>query len=168
RLRLAEAVDLVGLEEAEQLRLEVGADLGDLVEEHGAAGGGADDAVERAVGAGEGALAVAEELALEHLARDRGAVEGDEGPAAAAGGAVDRAREDFLAGAGLAGQEHSDVGGRDAARDREELGHLLRDPEAAVGLERVGGPERGALLFVAAVPVERDGGVDELADGDAG
>ena len=46
RLRLAEAVDFVGLEEAQQLGLELGADLGDLVEEERAAGGGADDPVE--------------------------------------------------------------------------------------------------------------------------
>ena len=46
RLRLAEPVDLVRLEEAEELGLQVGADFGDLVEEEGAAGGGADDAVE--------------------------------------------------------------------------------------------------------------------------
>ena len=49
RLRLAEAVDLARLEEAEQFRLEVGADLGDLVEEERAAGGGADDAFEAGV-----------------------------------------------------------------------------------------------------------------------
>ena len=78
RLRLAEAVDLVGLEEAEELGLQLGADLGDLVEEEGAAGGGADDALEGVVGAGERPLAVAEQLALEHLARHGGAVERDE------------------------------------------------------------------------------------------
>ena len=45
---LAERVDLVGLEEAQQLRLQLGADLGDLVEEERAAGGGADHALEGA------------------------------------------------------------------------------------------------------------------------
>ena len=39
RLRLAERVDLVRLEEAQQLRLHLGADLADLVEEQRAAGG---------------------------------------------------------------------------------------------------------------------------------
>ena len=60
-----------------------------------------------------------------------------------------------------------DVGGRDPLRDREDLGHLLGDPEPAVGLERVGGPQRGALLLLAPIPVDRDGRVDELADGHA-
>ena len=46
-LRLAERVDFVGLEEAQQLRLDVEADLGDLVEEERAAGGGADHARRR-------------------------------------------------------------------------------------------------------------------------
>ena len=50
----------------------------------------------------------------------------------------------------------------------EQLGHLLGHPQAAVGLERVGRPQRGALLLLAAVAVEGDGGVDQLADGDAG
>ena len=58
--------------------------------------------------------------------------------------------------------------GGDAPGDREQLGHLFGDPEAAVGLEGVGRPERGALLLLAAVAVDGDGGVDELADGDAG
>ena len=105
RLRLAEAVHFVGLEEAQQLGLELGPDLGNLVEEERAAGGGADDAVEGVLGAGEGALAIAEQLALEHLARHGGAVEGHERLGGAAGGAVDGAREHFLAGAGLAGEQ---------------------------------------------------------------
>ena len=46
-LRLAERVDLLLLEEAEQLGLEVEADVADLVEEERAAGGGADDARRR-------------------------------------------------------------------------------------------------------------------------
>ena len=55
------------------------AELADLVEEEGAFAGGADQAELVAVGAGEGAAAVAEQLALEQVARDGGAVERDEG-----------------------------------------------------------------------------------------
>ena len=54
------------------------AHLADLVEEQGAAGGGADDAREVVGGAGEGAAAVAEQLRVEHVLRRRGAVEGEE------------------------------------------------------------------------------------------
>ena len=78
-----------------------------------------------------------------------------------------RAREHFLAGAGLAGQEHRERRRGDAARDREELGHLLGGPDALrIAVERFGRPQRGALLLVAAVAVEREGGGDQLADGD--
>ena len=50
-------------------------ELADLVEEQRAVLGGADEAGVVAVGAGERAAAVAEQLAFEHLARDGGAVE---------------------------------------------------------------------------------------------
>ena len=66
------------------------------------------------VGAGEGALAVAEQLALEHVARHRGAVEGDERAVGAVGRAMDHAREHLLAGAGLAGEEDGQVARGDA------------------------------------------------------
>ena len=79
----AERADLAGLEEAEQLRLQVEAELADFVEEQRAVAGGANEAGVVAVGAGEGAAAVAEQLALEQVARDGGAVEGDERLAAA-------------------------------------------------------------------------------------
>ena len=54
----------------------------------------------------------------------------------------------------------------DPPGDRDELGRLLGDPEAlGIALEGLGRPQRGALLLVAAVAVERTGGGDELADG---
>ena len=159
----------MGLEEAQQLGLDVEVDVGDLVEEERAAGRGADDAGERRVGAGERALAVAEQLAFEHVARHGGAVEREERAVGAVGGAVNRAREHLLAGAGLAGEEDGERGRRDAPGDVEDLGHLLGGPDAlGVAVERLGGPERGALLLVAAVAVEREGGGDQLADGDEG
>ena len=51
RVRLAERVDFLVLEEAQQLGLHVEADVADLVEEQRAAGGGADDARETALSA---------------------------------------------------------------------------------------------------------------------
>ena len=78
RAGLAERRDFARLEEAEQLRLEVEAELADFVEEEGAVAGGADQAELVAVGAGEGAAAVAEQLAFEQVAGDGGAVERDE------------------------------------------------------------------------------------------
>ena len=79
-----------------------------------------------AVGAGEGAAAVAEELALEQVARDGGAVERDERLLGAVGEGVDRAGQDFLAGAAFAGQQDADARlGHFAARMRHQLTHGL-------------------------------------------
>ena len=144
-------------------------DVGDLVEEQRAAGRGPDDARERRVGAGEGPLAVAEQLAFEHVARHGGAVERQERPAGAIRRAVDGARQHFLAGAGFARQEDGERRRGDAARDAEQLGHLLGDPDAlGVAVERLGRPQGGALLLLAAIAFERQGGADQLADGDEG
>ncbi len=162
-------VNLVSFEEAQELGLDVEAHVGDLVEEEGATGGGADHAGEGGIGAREGPLAVAEELAVEHFARHGGAVEGQEDAVGAVGGAVNGVREHLLAGAGLAGEEDGERGRGDAAGDGQELGGLLGGPDdAGVGVERLGGPEGGALLFVAAVAIERQRGGDEFSNGDEG
>ena len=73
------------LEEAEQLRLERGRELADLVEEERAALGRLHAARLIAHGAGERAAHVAEQLAREQLLGQRGAVHDDEGPVGAAG-----------------------------------------------------------------------------------
>ena len=69
RLRLADRMHFARLEKAQQLGLDLEAGVADLVEEEGAAGGGADDALEVLGGAGEGAAAMAEELRVEHVLR---------------------------------------------------------------------------------------------------
>src|SRR6185312_7260640 len=69
---------------------------------------------------GERALLVTEQLALDQLGRDRGAVELHERAIRALGVLVDRARDQLLAGAVLSGDEHA------AARWRR-LGDLVED-----------------------------------------
>ncbi len=147
RVWLAERMDLVVVEEAQELGLEVEADVADLVEEQRAARGGADHAGEGGVRAGEGAAAVAEQLAFEHVARHGAAVERLERAVGAVGGAVDRAGEHLLAGAGLPGDQDGQGNRRDAAGGRQQLGALLRRPDAfRVAVERLGGPERRAFV----------------------
>ena len=83
--------------------------------------------------AGEGAALVAEELALEQLARDRGGVDGDEGRVGARARRVDRARHQLLAGPALAGDQHRHVARRDLAHrleDLEQLGAAADQPVA--------------------------------------
>ena len=74
-------------------------------------------------GAGEGAAHVPEELALDEVLGDGAAVDGDEGPAHALAAAVELARDELLAGAGLAGDEHADVGRGDLLQLAEHLHH---------------------------------------------
>src|SRR5690606_24714551 len=120
---VADPHDDLLLDGAQDLHLQVERHLADLVEEQGAAVGRLELA--RLVGdrAGEGALDVAEQLALEQVLRDGAAVDGDERPVLARRAAVDLAGDQLLAGAGLAGDEHRDVGGRHLLHLAEPLLH---------------------------------------------
>src|SRR5690606_23819469 len=103
-----------------------------------------------AVRAGEGAALVAEELALDELHGERRPVDDDEGPGLPRGVDVDRPREEPLAGAGLAAEEHGRVRlrrERHALVHRAELGAATDDaiewpaqreawPRGARGAER--------------------------------
>src|SRR5205814_10046362 len=98
-------------------------ELGDLVEKEGAVAGGADEAGLIAVGAGEGAAAMAEQMAFEELARNGGAVDGDERFLRAVGEGMNGAGEDFLAGAAFTGDEDTDGGAGDALGKGHQLTH---------------------------------------------
>ena len=74
-----------------------------------------------AIGAGERALLVAEELALDERVGQRGAVELDEGPGPARAQVVDRVGDELLADAGLALQEDGARGGRHLLDPREDV-----------------------------------------------
>ena len=67
RLGLADAADLARLQETQQLHLDVLVQLAELVEEQRAAVGHLEQALVVAVGAGERALAMAEQLALDQV-----------------------------------------------------------------------------------------------------
>ena len=106
--RPADAADLTLLQRAQQLHLKPHGHLGDLVEEERAVVGDLHEARLAAHRAGEGALLVAEELGLEQVLRQRGAVHRDEGLRRPRAVGVDGAGDQLLAGAGLA--QHEDVG----------------------------------------------------------
>ena len=111
------------LQGAEQLGLEVEGKLADLVEEDGAAGGGGEQAGLGAVGTGEGALDVAEELAFDEGGDERAAIDGDEGLGSVGAVVVDGAGDELLAGAGLAEDEDGVGGEGDLGEDAVELLH---------------------------------------------
>ena len=80
----ADRLDLARLEESQEQRLHPQAHLADFVEEQRAAVGHLQLAALVAVGAGEAALDVAEQLRLEQRLGEAGAVDRDERPAARA------------------------------------------------------------------------------------
>ncbi len=122
-LEAADAVETAVRQYAKQSRLQIGRHVADLVEEQRAAVGlfeAADAAVLRA---GEGALLVAEEFRLEQLCGNGRGVDGHEGLVAAAAGAIQGARHEFLAGARLAADQNAHVGARQAPDDAKHLLH---------------------------------------------
>lgn len=86
-------------------------ELIDPVEEERSPGGGLDAANPVSLGAAEGTPAVPEELALESALGEGGAIEGHEGPLAPPRSAMNGTGQHLLPGAGLSGEEHSNVGG---------------------------------------------------------
>ena len=125
-----DAGKLTVLENVQELPLEGGVQVADLIEEDRAAIRGLELADLELMGACEGSALVAEELALEQLAGHRGAVDLDEGAALADGRVVDRARGHVLAGARLAADEYGDVHPGCLLDDLADLGHLRAAPEA--------------------------------------
>src|SRR5437016_7795896 len=146
----ADALDLAVLEHAQQLHLHAERQLADLVEEDGAPVRRLEEALAVAVGAGEGAAQVPEELALEERGGERGAVADDEGAVAKRREAVQRAGHQLLAGAALAGhQRRRGVAGQ-TLDEGEDLEHALRAGDDA--LER--DPALQALLQDAGAVLE--------------
>ena len=119
--RRAEPLDLAGLQHAQQLDLDLLGELAHLVEEERATVRQLEPAGPHRGRAREGAALVPEQLAFDERRRQRAAVDRDEGPAAAATAAVDRARDELLARAGFAGHQHRRVG-------HPHLGDLLVQP----------------------------------------
>ena len=121
-----------GLEAAQQLRLVLERELAELVEEHRATIGALEHARAGRDRAGERAALVTEQLALDERRRDRAAIEHDERLAAPARARVERARDELLAGAGLAIDDDRRLGRRDACAQREQLAHPDRAPDHAL------------------------------------
>jgi hypothetical protein len=109
--------------------------------------------------AGERALLVAEELALEQVLRDRGAVDRDEALAAARRLRVQVARQDLLAGARLAEEQHRGVGRRHAL-DRPAHPHHLGIPREDAA-ERLGALRRLEPAVLLLQVVQAEGALDD-------
>jgi hypothetical protein len=126
------------LDRAQQLDLHGRRHFGDLVEKQRAAVSG-DEQAGLADGAGESASFVAEQFVGQQFFVEGAAVHRQEGAVRVACPAavvlVQGAREQFLAGAGFAGDQHVAAGGRDLARHIQQLLHaaVAGDDAAASG-----------------------------------
>ncbi|KFB66994.1 MAG: hypothetical protein CAPSK01_003935 [Candidatus Accumulibacter vicinus] len=159
------------LQHAQELDLQRQRHVTDLVEKQRAAVGRLEQAGMGVGGTGEGAADVAEEFRLEQLLRDRTAVDGHERRPGASAGAVDGARQHFLAGSALAPDEDAGVRGGDHPRFLEQFRHAAaaEDDAFAPGLAAAGlvaGSGRRELqrlldLFQQHLAVERLGEIAE-------
>ncbi|OGL00334.1 MAG: hypothetical protein A3E31_01655 [Candidatus Rokubacteria bacterium RIFCSPHIGHO2_12_FULL_73_22] len=130
RSRAAEPLELALLEHAQDLRLRHRGEVGDLVEEQRAAVGQLEAALLAPGRTGERALLVAEQLGLEQRLGQRRAVDGHEGPLRARRARVDRLRDQLLARAALALDQHR----RRAVRDLLDERH--HPPEGGARADR--------------------------------
>ena len=140
RLGAADRAHLVLLQHAQQLDLQTHRHVADLVEHQRAAVGRLEQAAVLANRAGERALHVTEQLALEQVLGHRAAVDRDERPIATRARLVNRACQQLFAGAAFARDHDARVGARDHVRLRETLFHdrAARDDLAAPVFGRVG------------------------------
>src|SRR6266403_2095495 len=144
----AHPFELALLEHAQDLRLRLERHVADLVEEERAAVGDLELPLARHDRTREGALLVAEELALDQLARERSAVHLDERPRAPGAVVVERVGDQLLARAARAADQDREIGVRYLADHVEDALHpraladqaaeairardlLLQEPEAA-------------------------------------
>ena len=126
-LGAADATERAALEHTQQLDLQHGRHLADLVEEQRATVRHLHETQLLGAGIGERALLVTEQLRLEQFGGDRGAVDLDERLGVASAHAMHEVREVLLARAALALDEHAGgVAARDLLGDRVRLLHRRR------------------------------------------
>ncbi len=158
RLRAPQPLHRALLERAQQLGLGRRRELGDLVEEQRAAAGRLEAAGAGGDRAGVGALLDPEQLRFEQRLGHRRAVDRDERPARPRAVVVDRPRDQLLAGARLAQQQHGHVARRDPP---DQLEHALHRRAAADDPLAVG-PRAAGEAARAAAPAARDRGPQRL------
>ena len=119
----AETVEGLAIEHAQEFHLSLQLQFADFVEEESAFLGEFEKAGLRGIGAAEGAFFVSEEFAFDEVFGEGGAVDIDPGTSVAWRRLVNRARNEFLAGASLAGNQNSFGVARDAVDQCHEFVH---------------------------------------------
>jgi hypothetical protein len=136
----AQPRELAVLEHLQELGLQTRMHLADLVQEDGALIGILELAELPLLGSRERALFEAEELALQELRGQGGAIHLDEGTLAAGRELVQGAGHELLAGAALASDQDGDVRVRHLLDDLAHLAHLGSVPSQDHHLGLVAGP----------------------------
>ena len=149
-------------DQAQQLDLQRQRNVADLVQEQSATRRRLDQADPAGDGAGERALFVTEELALEQRFRQAGAVDRDERRARAQAGFVGRTRDHLLAGAGFAKEQDRRVRWRDTHYQVEHLeeGRILTDQ----ALGRANGTDALQRLHVLGEQRDSPAGIAQRCD----
>ena len=142
-VRAADARELPLLEHAQELDLRRRRDLADLVEEEVPAVGQLEPAEPALRRAGERALLVAEQLALEQGLRQRADVDGDERLVAPRAERAKRARDELLPRAALPLDEHGARHGRHLLDLDHHLAHRLALADQPRGFLRARGARAG-------------------------
>ena len=127
RLLATDPLEITVLQDAEQSHLHGGRQVTDLVQEQGAAVGALEPPLARLDGAREAPALVAEELRVDQVRGDRAAVDPDERSGGSNRPRVDRARDHFLAGAGLSEDQDRKI------RPRDQLDALEHGAQPSVG-----------------------------------
>ena len=135
RLVRADAGDLAVFQHPQQLDLRGQGHVAHLVEEHRAAVGVFELAHPIGRGVGKRALHVAEQLALQNVLAQRGAVQGHEGLVLPRAVLVDGLGDQLLAGARLALDQHAGVGRGDAFQPLDHVVHLRAVADDALEAE---------------------------------
>ena len=169
RLVRTKAFQAVLLQHAQQLDLQGQRHALYLVEKQTATVGMLDLADAALAGTGEGVRFVAEYLALEQALRQAAAVEGDELFALASAEVVQAARDQFLAGAGFALDQHVGVGIGDVGDQFAQLLHGRRTTDDAL-LQRLApgqlAPERADFAGQAALFQSTAHDIDQALGGE--
>ena len=142
----AQALELPLLKHAQQLHLDGCRHVANLIQEDGAGVGLLELARFGGHGAGKGALLVAEQLALHQVFRQRRAIDLHQRPFAPRRVEVNGARDQVLAHAAFAGQQHRGARGRHARDNGENFLHGGAPADNVV--ERVTPPQFFAKLQV--------------------
>jgi hypothetical protein len=174
RLGRADALQLARLQHAQQLRLLRLGEVGDLVEEQRATVGDLEAADAVGLGVGEGALVVAEQLALEHAFGEPAEVHGHEGAAGTRRGRVQPAGDDLLAGAVLPGDQGVGVGRADPLHQaeygehrgggRDQLGRAVAAQRAVLALESLARADGASQLDLRTQLLQQPGVVPRFFD----